>query len=295
MPRGNEERGAEEWRKEIRFGMLHETSGRHGNFQRSPHQYRYNGNEERGTNNEHERGTSVNFPPNPAPNPAPSREPLPLFGMLHVTSGRTGEFRDSSRNVGKRCIPVHIPAPDPVPIHAEVSCDHCGSSPIQGIRYRCIMCPNYDLCEKCIVEHENNQKKVFTFHDVTHLFIRVASARKDFLTYPIIMNRTPAKHTGLACAICQKEDPEGYLYKCQYCPGVNICESCEAKGLHDPGHPRLKLSLPNAESELAQSRAEVAGLQAQLRALQEKERKKEEKHWNESGNIYATSTNTGKA
>ncbi len=255
MSRGNEDRGAEEWRKEIRFGMLHETSGRHGEFR----------------NNETDRKPdNVKIGNSPSGNSSQR----PVIFMLHETSGRNGEFPDSSRNVGNRCIPVNIPAPDPVLIHADVTCDQCGSFPIQGIRYRCSMCPNYDLCENCLLVHENNQKKLFSFHDVTHLFIRVASPRKDFLTYPIIMNRTTTKHTGVACSICSTQDPEGYLYKCQHCSSVNIniCESCEAKGLHDPGHPRLKLSLPSAESELAQSRVEIAKLQAQLSALKEKER-----------------------
>jgi len=34
-------------------------------------------------------------------------------------------------------------------IHFGVTCDICGVSPIRGIRYKCAVCPNYDLCEKC--------------------------------------------------------------------------------------------------------------------------------------------------
>jgi len=34
-------------------------------------------------------------------------------------------------------------------IHNGVRCDGCGISPIQGIRYKCSVCPNFDLCPNC--------------------------------------------------------------------------------------------------------------------------------------------------
>lgn len=34
-------------------------------------------------------------------------------------------------------------------IHAHVTCDECGTSPIVGIRYKCVVCPDFDVCEKC--------------------------------------------------------------------------------------------------------------------------------------------------
>ena len=34
-------------------------------------------------------------------------------------------------------------------IHEKVICDGCEMNPIQGIRYRCSVCADYDFCEKC--------------------------------------------------------------------------------------------------------------------------------------------------
>jgi len=34
-------------------------------------------------------------------------------------------------------------------VHIHVTCDGCGMNPIVGIRYKCAVCQNYDLCEAC--------------------------------------------------------------------------------------------------------------------------------------------------
>mmetsp|Transcript_10020 Transcript_10020/g.16416 ORF Transcript_10020/g.16416 Transcript_10020/m.16416 type:complete len:149 (+) Transcript_10020:212-658(+) len=33
--------------------------------------------------------------------------------------------------------------------HNAITCDSCACRPIQGYRYRCLNCPNHDLCETC--------------------------------------------------------------------------------------------------------------------------------------------------
>jgi len=50
-----------------------------------------------------------------------------------------------------------------VVIHVGVSCDGCGVSPIEGVRYKCQVCDNYDLCEKCEAKNE---------HPATHILLK---------------------------------------------------------------------------------------------------------------------------
>lgn len=38
---------------------------------------------------------------------------------------------------------------EPEELHVWVTCDLCGMKPIKGIRYKCSVCPNFDLCENC--------------------------------------------------------------------------------------------------------------------------------------------------
>jgi len=61
-------------------------------------------------------------------------------------------------------------------VHNGVACDECEMYPIIGSRYKCGVCPNYDLCSKC----ESSKK-----HDANHPLIKfnVASSESDNLRY----------------------------------------------------------------------------------------------------------------
>eukprot|EP00743_Colponemidia_sp_Colp-15_P001546 GILK01001688.1.p1 GENE.GILK01001688.1~~GILK01001688.1.p1 ORF type:complete len:665 (+),score=86.75 GILK01001688.1:126-2120(+) len=52
----------------------------------------------------------------------------------------------------------------PTSIHNKVTCDGCGMLPIVGIRYKCAVCADYDLCEEC------EEKQV---HDYIHPFLKL--------------------------------------------------------------------------------------------------------------------------
>jgi ZZ type zinc finger protein len=45
-----------------------------------------------------------------------------------------------------------------------VTCDGCNSTTITGVRYKCLNCVAYDLCEKC---ESNND------HESTHVFAKI--------------------------------------------------------------------------------------------------------------------------
>jgi len=60
-----------------------------------------------------------------------------------------------------------------VPVHP-ATCDHCQVM-IKGIRYKCLQCPDYDLCEACEQIQENE-----TFHDPTHTFAKLRRPRQRF-------------------------------------------------------------------------------------------------------------------
>ena len=47
-------------------------------------------------------------------------------------------------------------------IHKNIQCAECGSYPIKGTRYKCSICPNYDVCENCEkkTDHEHSFLKL---------------------------------------------------------------------------------------------------------------------------------------
>lgn len=110
------------------------------------------------------------------------------------------------------------------PVHSSVACDGCGMSPIVGTRYKCLVCPDYDLCEKC----ESNGK-----HPVEHALVKHRLAVG-----------TPALHEGITCDGCNASPIRGNRYQCTWCPDFDLCEECEMKGdKHPQAHPMLKVKV----------------------------------------------------
>lgn len=69
----------------------------------------------------------------------------------------------------KNCVPIARPQTSQ-PIHEGVQCDGCGIHDIRGIRYKCSVCSNYDLCESCEQQPE--------IHPVSHPLCKIKSPRK---------------------------------------------------------------------------------------------------------------------
>jgi hypothetical protein len=55
-------------------------------------------------------------------------------------------------------------------IHRGICCNRCGKENIQGIRYKCVQCMNFNLCENC----ENNY-----IHDMRHIMVKIRFPTND--------------------------------------------------------------------------------------------------------------------
>ena len=94
--------------------------------------------------------------------------------MMHINSGRDGftalglERREEKES------------------HIGISCDGCNINPISGVRYRCSVCPDYDLCTSCI---EQNEARNGVIHEATHLFLRLARHDPGLQRTPQVMRR----------------------------------------------------------------------------------------------------------
>ena len=150
--------------------------------------------------------------------------------MLHITSGRSGH-RTLSDKPPKDCT------------HDGIVCDNCDAINIRGVRYKCLCCPNYDLCALCIEINENPNTN---FHSREHLFIRLKNTSrgaKDEDVPQLITNRASLVHNE-NCVNC-KLQIVGVRYFCTTC-AFNMCEACElnSKKFHDRSHNLLKMQPP---------------------------------------------------
>ncbi|CAA7264849.1 unnamed protein product [Cyclocybe aegerita] len=113
------------------------------------------------------------------------------------------------------------------------NCDLCDSR-IQGDRYKCVVCPDFDTCNSCFSITEEQHPH--------HPFVRI-SKRADY-----IRARAPPSPMHYAtCDGCQKTI-FGVRYKCMHpeCPDYDLCANCEALPIpvHPDNHPLLKMKAP---------------------------------------------------
>lgn len=79
-----------------------------------------------------------------------------------------------------------------IQIHIGISCNDCLVSPIQGIRFKCSKCVEYNLCNAC---------KEGSMHHHSD-FIKMSNS--DL-------------HEGVTCDECQESPIQGLRYKCKHC------------------------------------------------------------------------------
>ena len=63
-------------------------------------------------------------------------------------------------------------------VHEGIKCQKCLSEPITGIRYKCLECKDYNLCQKC--EEENSNQ---SFHNIEHSFIKMYKTKEKEKIY----------------------------------------------------------------------------------------------------------------
>lgn len=72
-----------------------------------------------------------------------------------------------------------LPAVETLPVHEGVTCDGCMQSPIQGTRYKCAVCPNFDFCVNCWQRNDHSHAfyAIKNPYDYSHAELIATDAR----------------------------------------------------------------------------------------------------------------------
>ncbi|ODM92659.1 ZZ-type zinc finger-containing protein P35G2.11c [Orchesella cincta] len=141
-----------------------------------------------------------------------------------------------------RTVQVTTRFPENGIVSADVYCNGCQARFFVGKQYKCLQCPNYDLCESCMSTG---------IHD-THMFAIVTTLRQRLMVQSSFTNlRLPLpaspEYTNISNAIlssneivcprvkcdgCGMQPIQGKQYKCFQCADFDLCEGCMALGTH---------------------------------------------------------------
>jgi len=138
-------------------------------------------------------------------------------------------------------------------------CDVCEYG-IIGVRYKCINCKNYDMCQYCedgIFENDS--------HSWQHLFLKVSNPLPNALLRNVyienqwtgiyddtpknIPKRDPTLIHKICCKVCC-HPIIGCRFYCTGCDNYNLCEACESVSTHPHIFLKIRYALPDPKANL---------------------------------------------
>lgn len=125
------------------------------------------------------------------------------------------------------------PPPKPIPTQHQAHCDGCGSKYMTGQRYKCNVCPDYDLCSSC---YASGSKHI----DTGHAFKRYDRPGDS----PVILS--PRARAGQASPSTTRAPPPPY-FEATRGPTAPTAATQGVPASHTPGPPRdVKAPLSSA-------------------------------------------------
>ncbi|CAE7546345.1 unnamed protein product [Symbiodinium sp. CCMP2592] len=104
----------------------------------------------------------------------------------------------------------------PQQVHHGIICDGCQQTPLQGRRFKCKVCPDYDLCQTCV------EKDCHPGHE----FEEVPECRAP-------CNVCPMWQPTVYCDGCDAHPlEEANRFKCTICKDYDLCKNCFSSRQH---------------------------------------------------------------
>jgi hypothetical protein len=107
-------------------------------------------------------------------------------------------------------------------IYRDAYCDGCGKFINDGIRYYCLQCPNFDLCENCHMSPYITTSK--GVHYQNHRMIKMD--QQDEESVASSRSSSPSLYSFAQCDVCGVYPIVDTRYKCLQCPDFDLCERC---------------------------------------------------------------------
>jgi len=153
-------------------------------------------------------------------------------------------------------VPTASAPPAPPVIHRGVLCDMCDSV-VEGIRHKCLDCPDYDLCTRCIesgsAERHNPFHEFLEIKEPGRVIVHTVYSGDGERDAPLNTSATrapapapqaevqPAVHYA-TCNLCDSRI-RGDRYKCADCPDFDTCSNCfSITREQHPHHAFVKLA-----------------------------------------------------
>ncbi|GAB5587354.1 hypothetical protein Unana1_02254 [Umbelopsis nana] len=126
--------------------------------------------------------------------------------------------------------------------HPDVICDCCNTTFAENtMRYRCLYCPDFDICQSC------RDRKAHG-HNPKHMFAAVEDSTLTDLTTNVRMTSKVELQHNVHCSQCS-QNIVGARFVCAICKGptpglpvINLCDCCADMGRHgDNRHPLIRV------------------------------------------------------
>ncbi|PIL32363.1 hypothetical protein GSI_05609 [Ganoderma sinense ZZ0214-1] len=140
--------------------------------------------------------------------------------------------------------------------HKNINCDGCGKTDIEGVRHKCLVCDDYDLCEVCIASPAKR-----TEHNPDHAFFPLTTPydRHEYDKARARAHPESILHDGIACDGCSSKPLAGVRHKCLECEDFDLCTSCVSTPSrlmrHDATHAFFPIDVPGDKTSFVQAQA----------------------------------------
>ncbi|KAM5544784.1 hypothetical protein V8D89_001682 [Ganoderma adspersum] len=136
--------------------------------------------------------------------------------------------------------------------HQGITCNGCDKTDIEGVRHKCLVCDDYNLCEACIGSPAKR-----TQHNPNHGFFPMTTPydRHEYDQARARAHPERLLHNGVWCDGCNSDPLVGIRHRCLDCKDFDMCTQCMSTPSrhlqHDATHAFFPIDIPGDKTTFA--------------------------------------------